>query len=212
MKKKNREREEKRTVGPFVHTERERDIGRDRHSVDIYGAHRSARSSFGKGQMAAVVSRGQTEGGLRTWDVGFNFQFVIFFSFFLFFHCWRVGHVRVVLASCRRSEKKKKETLLGHQSSASHTSSGVRHVTNTNTLPKLACRCNLLIYWEVTTIDWAKTGEERGIKDGNSKWFYFIFYQIIINELMMCKLCLIHHVKLYLKMSHQLTRCHVIVH
>ena len=68
--------------------------------------------------------------------MGFNFQFVIFFSFFLFFivgvsdmsePCW----CRVEEAKKKRKKEKKKETLLGHQSSVSHTSSGVRHVTNT---------------------------------------------------------------------------------
>ena len=66
--KKKIEREKRKGPSDLLSTprERERDIGRDRHSVDIYRAHRSARSSFGKGQMAAVVSRGQREGGLRT--------------------------------------------------------------------------------------------------------------------------------------------------
>ena len=42
-------------------------------SIDVYGARRSAWSSSGEGQRA--VGRGQREGGLRTWDVGFNFLF-----------------------------------------------------------------------------------------------------------------------------------------
>ena len=47
--------------------ERERERERERgHNVDVYGAHRSARSSSSEGQRAAVVGRGQRECGLKT--------------------------------------------------------------------------------------------------------------------------------------------------
>ena len=69
-KKKKTEREENlrrgRTYCPCQ--EREREIKRDRACIDVNGACRSARSSFGKGQGAAATAagRGQREGGLRT--------------------------------------------------------------------------------------------------------------------------------------------------
>ena len=51
----------------------------------------------------------------------------------------------------KEKKKKRKETLLGRWSLASHISIGVRHVSDTNTLPKMVCRCNLastsLIVW-----------------------------------------------------------------
>ena len=47
-------------------------------------------------------------------------------------------------APCRRSEKKKKkETLAGHRNQASRSRTGVRHVSDTDTTPKMACPCNL---------------------------------------------------------------------
>ena len=57
---------------------------------------------------------------------------------FFFFHCWRVG---VVSKLCRRS--KKKETLAGHRNQASRTRTSVRHMSDTDTAPKMACPCNL---------------------------------------------------------------------
>ena len=81
--------------------------------------------------------------------------FFLFF-FFFFFHCWRVGRVgaasapclsRVgaVSAPCRRiGKKKKKRDTAGHRNPARRTRSGVRHVSNTDTTPKMACPCNLV--------------------------------------------------------------------
>ena len=68
--------------------------------------------------------------------------------FLLFFHCWRVGAASepfgAVSKPCRRSgKKKKKETLAGHWNQASRTRTGVRHVSDTDTMPKMACPCNL---------------------------------------------------------------------
>ena len=40
-------------------------------------------------------------------------------------------------------KKKKKRTLAGHRNPASRTRSGVRHVSDTDTTPKMACPCNL---------------------------------------------------------------------
>ena len=69
-----------------------------------------------------------------------------------FLHCWRVGRVgaaselcRRHVGACRRNEKKKKKkrTLAGHRYPASRTRSGVRHVSDTDTTPKMACPCNL---------------------------------------------------------------------
>ena len=71
-------------------------------------------------------------------------------SVIFFFHCWRVGAVRsrveAVLALRQRrvrEAKKKKMTLAGHQNPASRTRSGVRHVSDIDTMPKMACPCNL---------------------------------------------------------------------
>jgi len=43
----------------------------------------------------------------------------------------------------KRKKKKKKKTPLGHWSPASLTGINVRHMSDTGTLPKMACRCNL---------------------------------------------------------------------
>ena len=60
----------------------------------------------------------------------------------------RVGAVseqcRRRVGACQRNEKKKKKrTLAGHRNPASRTRSGVRHVSDTDTTPKMACPCNL---------------------------------------------------------------------
>ena len=47
------------------------------------------------------------------------------------------------VGACRRNEKKKKRTHAGHRNPASRTRSGVRHVSDTDTMPKMACPCNL---------------------------------------------------------------------
>ena len=49
--------------------------------------------------------------------------------------------VGAVSKLCRRS--KKKETLAGHRNQASRTRTGVRHMSDTDTAPKMACPCNL---------------------------------------------------------------------
>ena len=67
--------------------------------------------------------------------MSFNFQSVIFFSFFT------IGMSD--MSKKRGKKKKKKKTLLGHQSPASCTNSSVRHMSDTNMSPKLACLCNL---------------------------------------------------------------------
>ena len=64
----------------------------------------------------------------------------------------RVGAVsepcRRRVGVCRRNEKKKKKkrTHAGHRNPASRTRSGVRHVSDTDTTPKMACPCNLAFY------------------------------------------------------------------
>ena len=64
--------------------------------------------------------------------------------FLFFFHCWRVGAVSKPCRRRRRSElKKKNETLAGHRNQASRTRTGVRHVSDTDTTPKMVCPCNL---------------------------------------------------------------------
>ena len=47
-----------------------------------------------------------------------------------------------MLELCRRSKKKRRDTA-GHQNPTRRTCSGVRHVSNTDTTPKMACPCNL---------------------------------------------------------------------
>ena len=46
----------------------------------------------------------------------------------------------------KRKKKKKKRTLAGHRNPASRTRSGVRHVSDTDTTPKMACPCNLALH------------------------------------------------------------------
>ena len=56
--------------------------------------------------------------------------------------CWsRVGAALARVGETKK--KKKKRTLAGHQNPASCTRSGVRHVSDTDTTPKMACPCNL---------------------------------------------------------------------
>ena len=63
---------------------------------------------------------------------------VIFFFFFSLLACW--SRVRAV---SEKQKKKKRETLAGHRNQASRTRTGVRHVSDTDTTPKMACPCNL---------------------------------------------------------------------
>ena len=65
--------------------------------------------------------------------------------FFFFFNCKRVG---AALEPCQSrvgeaKKKKKRETLVRHRNQASRIHTGVRHVSDTNTTPKMACPCNL---------------------------------------------------------------------
>ena len=46
-------------------------------------------------------------------------------------------------AKKERKKKERKATLLGHRSLVSHMGIGVWHVSDTSTLPKMVCRCNL---------------------------------------------------------------------
>ena len=66
--------------------------------------------------------------------------FVIFLFFFFPLLACR-SCVGAVSKLCRRS--KKKETLAGHRNQASRTRTGVRHMSDTDTAPKMACPCNL---------------------------------------------------------------------
>ena len=59
------------------------------------------------------------------------------FFFFSLLACRR--HVE----EAKKKKKKEKETLAGHQNPASRTRSSVRHVSDTDTTPKMACPCNL---------------------------------------------------------------------
>ena len=127
-----------------------------RHGVDVYGARRSARSSPGEGQRAAATAagRGQREGGLRTWDVGFNLDFSDSKNF-----CSRVYlkingigkficqnpwfFFSLLVCRCRVGEAKKKEKKKRHSPDT-----GIRQVvpvpvSDTDTTPKMACPCNL---------------------------------------------------------------------
>ena len=91
--------------------------------------------------------RGQKEGGLRTWEVGFSKWFLRLKIFdFLFFSSLLVCRTRrshVGAASAHVEKKKKKRTLAGHRNPMSRTCSDVRHVSDINTTPKIACPCNL---------------------------------------------------------------------
>ena len=64
---------------------------------------------------------------------------MIFCSFFFFFHCWCVHRI----GALSKNRKKRKKTPLRHRSPASRAGIRVRHVSNTGTSPKIACRCNL---------------------------------------------------------------------
>ena len=117
-KEKKTERERREEVGPIVHAERERSEG-TRHSIDVYGARRSAWSSSGEGQRAtATMGREEVRGrvGGYMWVLGLLRLVVLwyitksmvlvspsvkicdflFFFLFFFLHCWRVRLVRAV--------------------------------------------------------------------------------------------------------------------
>ena len=82
-------------------------------------------------------------------------QNLCFFSFFFFFSLLacrtrrsRVGAVSEprrshVGAVSENREKKKKRDTAGHRNPARRTRSGVQHVSDTDTTPKMACPCNL---------------------------------------------------------------------
>ena len=60
-----------------------------------------------------------------------------------FFHCWRVGRVGEVKKKKKKKKKKEKKETVEHRNLARRTRSGVRHVSDTDTTPKMACPCNL---------------------------------------------------------------------
>ena len=60
---------------------------------------------------------------------------------FLFFST--VGVSEPCQSRVGEARKKRKETLAGHRNQASRTRTGVRHVSDTDTTPKMACPCNL---------------------------------------------------------------------
>ena len=83
-----------------------------------------------------------SDGGQRQWQrAEVRGQTSVIFLFF--FHCWRVGAASEPCESRVGEAKKKKETLAGHRNQASRTRTGVRHVSDTDTTPKMACPCNL---------------------------------------------------------------------
>ena len=47
------------------------------------------------------------------------------------------------VGEAKKKKRKKKKTPLGHPSPTSLTGISVRHVSDTGTLPKMACQCNL---------------------------------------------------------------------
>ena len=152
-------------MGPAqLSTPREREIGRTEGREHGDRARRS-NSGEGRGQR-------QREGGFQLSDSKLALMFqgyheineigkstcqnLCFFSFFFFFSLLacrtrrsRVGAVsephrsRVGAVSENREKKKKKDTA-GHRNPARRTRSGVRHVSNTDTTPKMACPCNLV--------------------------------------------------------------------
>ena len=74
-------------------------------------------------------------------------QNLCFFFYFLFFFLFsllacRTRRSRVGAMSENRKKKKKRDTA-GHRNPARRTRSGVRHVSDTDTTPKMACPCNL---------------------------------------------------------------------
>ena len=93
-------------------------------------------------------------GGLRSENLRCGFRD---FSGLLFHKINVIGKSKSVISfffsplACRsrvgeaKKKKKKKETLAGHRNPASRTRSGVRHVSDTDTTPKMACPCNLVV-------------------------------------------------------------------
>ena len=77
-------------------------------------------SDEGQWQRQWVEVRGQTS--------------VIFFFFF-----FTIG-----VSEPRRKSKKNKKRLAGHRNQVSCTHIGVRHMFDTDTIPKMACPCNLV--------------------------------------------------------------------
>ena len=125
--------EEEEEEGTWVREQRKRKRSRRRRRREEQLADRldlAPASDGGQRQRAEV--RGQT--------------FVIFLFFFPLLACRsRVGAIRsrVKAVSEKQKKKKKKETLAGHRNQASRTRTGVQHVSDTNTTPKMACPCNL---------------------------------------------------------------------
>ena len=123
---------------------REREItGRDRarrHSTPMELADRP--------NLAPARDRGQRQRSEGGWVENLRGGFLKICDIPPFFlHCWHVGRVGAASEPCRRrvgETKKKRRTLAGHQYPASRTRSGVRHVSDTDTTPKMACPCNLV--------------------------------------------------------------------
>ena len=127
---KEEEEEEEEEEGIWVREKRKRKRSRRRREEQLADRLDLAPASDGgQWQRQQAEVRGQTS--------------VIFLFFFPLLACRsRVG---AVSKPCRRSEKKKKkeETLAGHRNQASRTRTGVQHVSDTDTTPKMACPCNL---------------------------------------------------------------------
>ena len=137
--KEEEEEEEEEEEGIWVREQRKRKRKRSRRrrreeqladQLDLAPA-----SNGGQRQQQRAEVRGQTS--------------VIFHFFFSLLACRsRIRAVRsrvkaVSAPSEKRIKKKKNETLAGHRNQASRTRTGVQHISNTDTTPKMACPCNL---------------------------------------------------------------------
>ena len=90
---------------------------------------------------ARVSTSDSTVYRFSTWDVGFKICDFLSFFFFSLLAC-RTCRSRVDTAS-EKPKKKRKKTLTRHGNPASRTRSGVQHVSDIDTTPKMACTCNL---------------------------------------------------------------------
>ena len=127
--KEEEEEEEEEEEGIWVREQRKRKRSRRRREEQLADRLDLAPASDG-GQRQRAEVRGQTS---------------VIFLFFPLLACRsRVGAIRShVKAVSEKQKKKKKETLAGHRNQASRTRTGVRHVSDTDTTPKMACPCNL---------------------------------------------------------------------
>ena len=134
---KEAEEEEEEDEGIWVREQRKRKRKRSRRR------RRRQEQLADRLDLAPASDRGQ-----RQWQrAEVRGQTSVIFFFFSLLACR--SRVRAVSKPCRRhvgeakKKKKKKETLAGHRNQVSHTSTGVRHVSDTDTMPKMACPCNL---------------------------------------------------------------------